>query len=67
MELLIVMCMNHRIAQLQNCIIVTIVTIVELHIGENTQLLKLLHINLPDLHNSCNFRIAELMEMLIAI
>ena len=64
MELLIVMCMNHRIAQLQNCIIVPIV---ESHIVDNTQLPKLLHINLPDLHNSCNFRIAELMEMLIAI
>ena len=56
--------MNHRIAKLQNCIIVTIA---ELHIDKNTELLKLLHINLHDLHNSRNFRIAKLMELLIAM
>ena len=44
-----------------------IVAIAELHIGENTELLKLLHINLHDLQNSCTFRIVELMKLLIAM
>ena len=43
------------------------ITIAQLHIGEKTELLKSLHINLHDLQNSCNFRIAELMELLIAM
>ena len=83
MELLIAIWRNHRIAKLQNCILPRIQNCLHCYISICmncrideiatyqfawlAELMKLPHINLHDLQNSCNFRIAEFMELLIAI